>query len=178
MAARRRWAAAIAIAVAATVCAAPPAAVQAPASAARGMEARSIELICGGGFTGASGGRRIDAEGRLWQVRQPLGAARVEQALGEDIQASRRWHASLDAAHFEQLSYRKPGNLSCTLSRSGPHGTHRITWSGSTVPATLPAELIRVVGELRAWAPPDGDTAIDAAPHANRAASSPDRRER
>lgn len=178
MAARRRWAAAIAIAVAATVCAAPPAAAQAPASAARGMEARGIALICGGGFTGASGGRRIDAEGRLWQVRQPLGAARVEQALGEDIQASRRWHASLDAAHFERLSYRKPGNLSCTLSRSGPHGTHRITWSGSTVPATLPAELIRVVGGLRAWAPPDGDTAIDAAPRPGEAAPASKRPER
>jgi|GEM_PF-3011668 len=173
----RRLAAAIAIVLVAIVCA-PPAAAQAKTSAGNRVEARGIELICGGGFSGASGGRRIDAEGRLWQLRQPLGAPRVAQPLGIDAEAARRWHALLDAAHFERLSHRKPGNLSCTLSRSGPDGTHRITWSGSAAPATLPAEVIRVVGELRAWTPPDEDAVVDDAPRPGEAAPSSKRSER
>lgn len=170
--------AAIAMALAATVGAAPPAGVQAQASAASGVEARSIELICGGGFTGASGGRRIDADGRVRQVRQPLGAPRSEQPLGDDPEALQRWHALLDAAHFERLNYRKTGNLSCTLSRGGSGATHRITWSGSAVPATLPAQVIRVVGELRAWTPPEHDTAVDAAQRPSEAAVPSNRSER
>lgn len=109
-----------------------------------------IELICGGGFTGAAGGRRADAQGRLWQVSQPLGAARAERALGTDAEAVRRWHRELDEAGFDQLSYRQPGNLSCTLSR----GPHRITWSGTQPPDLLPAAVSRVAAELHAWAPP------------------------
>lgn len=173
----RRCAAAIAMALFAAVGAAP-AGAQAQPSAAGGVEARSIELICGGGFTGASGGRRIDADGRLRQVRQPLGAPRSEQPLGEDAEALQRWHALLDAAHFERLSYRKTGNLSCTLSRGGNGTTHRITWSGSAVPATLPAQVIRVVGELRAWRPPEHDTAVDAAQRPSEAAAPSNRSER
>ncbi|HUD41277.1 MAG TPA: hypothetical protein VMR06_04690 [Dokdonella sp.] len=161
----RRHAAAIALVLAATVCAASPAGAQSQANAPPDGVARSIELICGGGFSGASGGRRIDGAGRLWQVRQPLGAPRVEQPLGDDAGALRRWHAWLDAADFERLSHRKPGNISCTLSRTGSGGTHRITWSGSAPPATLPAPVIAMVGELRAWAPPaaDGETAVNGA---------------
>jgi hypothetical protein len=164
----RRCAAAIAMVLFAAVGAAP-AVAQAQPSAAGGVEARSIELICGGGFTGASGGRRIDADGRLRQLRQPL---------GEDAEALQRWHALLDAAHFERLSYRKTGNLSCTLSRGGNGATHRITWSGSAVPATLPAQVIRVVGELRAWTPPEHDTAVDAAQRPSEAAVPSNRSER
>ncbi len=157
----------LAAAIGATAAAAAPPDANPPPRA----DLRTIELICGGGFSGASGGRRIDGEGRLWQVRQPLGAPRVEQPLGDDIEASKRWHALLDAAHFEQLIHHTPGNLSCTLARGGRGGMHRITWSGSAAPATLPAEVIRVVGELRAWAaPPDGDTAIEAPPHSSAAA--------
>ncbi|PZQ12572.1 MAG: hypothetical protein DI564_13120 [Rhodanobacter denitrificans] len=176
---RSHTAAMFAIGLAAAVGAASTATTQPDASATGRAEMRSIELICGGGFSGASGGRRIDSAGRLWQVRQPLGAPRVEQPLGDDIEASRRWHALLDAAHFERLSHHQPGNLSCTLSRGGPEGTHRITWSGSAAPATLPAEVIRVVDALRAWAPPpDGDTALDAVPRSSEAAPTSNRPER
>lgn len=174
-----RCAAALATALVVLVCTVTPAVAHTPASASGEADARSIELICGGGFTGAAGGRRIDGAGRLWQVRQPLGAARIEQPIGVDTEALRRWHAQLDAAHFERLSHHRPGNLSCTLSRNGPEGTHRITWSGSAAPTTLPAQVIRVVGELRAWTPPSsGDSAADAATPTGDAALPSNRPER
>lgn len=112
-----------------------------------------ITHYCGGGFTGGGGGAMVDAEGRLYRLRQATFATPREVAAVPGPPAPvAHWLALLDAARFESLPTGTRGNMTCSLSRRAHGQSHSIQWLGITVPPQLPPEIRRVIEEMTAAA--------------------------
>lgn len=122
------------------------------AAPATAQEAAIIRY-CGGGRSGGGGGVMVDAEGRLYRLRQPTFATPREIiALPGQPAPVARWQALLDAARFEGLSPGQRGNMTCSLTRSAHGHNHSVQWPGTATPPQLPPELRQVIEEMTAAA--------------------------
>lgn len=88
----------------------------------------SVLLGSGGGFTGRSGGYRIEPDGAVWSwtgIGAPMDSSLVGSLAADSLESLAR---AIDAANFYADSTNEYGNITAFLQVTCGDVSHRVNW--------------------------------------------------